>query len=132
MLTTIIKAIIMVYPFIREVILGKHSENKDFKWVKVCFIFIAIASIVANAYLIVATLNLGKEKLANDAVVNELKKKITNSENLLSQCLLTRCVNPNMPVKESTSSNCITEQKNKKQKNTNSTVTDILKNANKY
>ncbi len=76
MTLSIIKIIGFLYPFLRELIIGKYSSDIRFRNLKIFFIVISISSIIANYYLLKSVYTLSKTKLENIKTIEELNKKI--------------------------------------------------------
>lgn len=70
------KLITLLFPFLRELIVGKYSENKRFRSVKIMFIIISLISITSNYYLLKSAWVLSKEKITLQNKITELNKKI--------------------------------------------------------
>lgn len=78
MLMTTIKIITMLYPFLKELLLGKNSNNKKARKIKMALIVLIIISVLLNFYLIKSSYQLSKHKIDNSTKIKQLEQKIND------------------------------------------------------
>ena len=94
MLITTIKIISMLYPFLKELLLGKNTNHKEVRRLKMALIVFIIVSVLLNFYLLKSSYQLSKHKITNSTKVLELEKTITDLNTKLAKSNVT-CSNPN-------------------------------------
>ena len=94
MLITTIKIISVLYPFLKELLLGKNTNHKEVRRLKMALIDFIIVSVLLNFYLLKSSYQLSKHKITNSTKVLELEKTITDLNNKLAKTNVT-CSNPN-------------------------------------
>jgi hypothetical protein len=100
MLLTIMKIIIFIYPFLRELLIGKYSENKEFRNFKIFFIIVAISSLVANIYLVKSSYTLSKEKIEFIKKISELEQQLKQEKNKPVQQIVIPSTPSHVPEKQ--------------------------------
>ena len=78
MLLSTIKIVMFLYPFLRELIIGKYSKDVRFRNFKLMFVIVALSSLVANCVLITSVYKLSVTKINNTKTIKELTEKLND------------------------------------------------------
>ena len=83
----------MLYPFLKELILGKNTNNKKVRRLKMALIVFIIVSVLLNFYLLKSSYQLSKHKISNSTKVLDLQKQIDDLNSKLAKSNVS-CSNP--------------------------------------
>lgn len=75
----LIKLFTVLYPFLRELLIGKYSRDERFKTVKVLFILVSLISLTSNWIMGKAVYSIGKDKVEYSAKIEQLNEQIKNT-----------------------------------------------------
>lgn len=112
MLLSTIKIVMFLYPFLRELLIGKYSKDARFRNFKLMFVVIALSSLIANYVLIRQVYSLSVTKIEHVKTIKELNEKIKDKPNVIYPREI-NSIEQNTPVDKPTPHKPIIPEKDK-------------------